>query len=65
MELVDTSDEADEGHGILWHPVVWPGGVVEMCDCQGTFVRLWSLIERKGGRNGEGGEERGQDVRFF
>ena len=40
MELTDTADEADEGHGILWHSVVWPGSVVEMCDCQGTFVRL-------------------------
>jgi len=40
VELTDTADEADEGHGILWHPVVWPGSVVEMCDCQGRFVRL-------------------------
>ena len=40
VELADTADEADEGHGVLWHPMVWPGSVVEVCDCQGMAVRL-------------------------
>ena len=40
MELTDTADEVDEGHGILWHPMGWPGSVVEVFDCQRTFVRL-------------------------
>ena len=37
---MDTADEADEVHGILWHSVVWPGSVAEMCDCLGRPFRL-------------------------
>ena len=45
--LADSVNEVDERHGILGHPMVWPGHVVELSDIQVTFARFRELEKRK------------------
>ena len=42
MLLADTPNEVDDGHDVLWHSVVRPGGVVKLGDLK---WRLFSLRE--------------------
>ena len=32
--LLDPPDEGDEGSGIFWHSMIWPGGEVVLDHCQ-------------------------------
>ena len=49
VELADTPDEVDEGHGIGGDPVVWPGQVGHLADLQGRhrgLLGLWGEGQR-------------------
>ena len=43
VELADTPDEVDDGHGVGRYPMVWPGQVGHLVDLQGRHRGLHGL----------------------